>query len=178
MVLRLRQGIRGRSQRGGGRVRSGVPLTLSILPPPPPARGESQPREPPPNLSSSHFLLSVTATPNREGQDLMPGLPSLYHSLRYLAKFPCPSPHLPQAKSTKPEPHLPKRSTSTSVGLWLGSWPSERDSGGGMVGAWGSAGSCWGPGDRAGAASCCMESSAVSILGFDVEGRERRAPDV
>lgn len=42
-----------------------------------------------------------------------------------------------------------------------------------MVGAWGSAGSCWGPGDPAGLGSCCMESSAVSILGFDAEGREK-----
>lgn len=50
------------------------------------------------------------------------------------------------------------------------------------MGVWGSAGSCWGPGDRAGAGSCCMDHSTVSILGFELRGREgkrneRQAPD-
>lgn len=40
------------------------------------------------------------------------------------------------------------------------------------MGVWGSAGSCWGPGDRAGAGSCCMDHSTVSILGFELQGRE------
>lgn len=59
------------------------------------------------------------------------------------------------------------------LGLGLGWCPSVGGSGGGMVGAWGSTGFCWGPGDRAGAGSCCMESSAVSFLGFDLGGREK-----
>lgn len=51
-----------------------------------------------------------------------------------------------------------------------------------MVGVGGPAGSCWGPGDRASAGSRCMDHSTVSILGFELEGREekrneRQAPE-
>lgn len=62
------------------------------------------------------------------------------------------------------------------MGLWLGLgwWSSETDSGGGMVGVGGSAGSCWGPGDWASAGSRCMDHSTVSILGFELEGREEK----
>lgn len=41
------------------------------------------------------------------------------------------------------------------------------------MGLSGSAESCWVPEDRAGAGSGCMEPSAVSILGFDLGGREK-----
>lgn len=46
------------------------------------------------------------------------------------------------------------------------------------MGVWGSAGSCWGPGDRAGTGSCCMDPRTVSILGFELERREGKRNEI
>lgn len=80
--------------------------------------------------------------------------------------------HRPYVINKAPTPSPKRSSTSVGLSLWLDWWPSESASGGGMLGEWGNAGSCWGPGDPAGSGSCCMESSAVSILSFAL--RERR----
>lgn len=131
-----------------------------------------------PNSSWSFFLLSPIPTLAKRVSTLGSGLPSAY----LVAKFPLPS-HLSlhHSELTKPKPYLPKPN-STCMGLWsgLGWWLSE-GSGGGMVGASGSADSCWDPKDLVGIGSCCMNANTVSILSFYFGGREKlnenRTPD-